>query len=102
VVSLTREAETQGAQPHGCIPAWNAVVAARVETTYASWENLLSTRPACSQTKTPCGGCCSTRISVSLTHYTFLTCVEGGRGGALRDHVCQLREGQPDFWMDLS
>ena len=34
-------------------------------------ENLLITRPACSQTKTPCWGCCSTRISVSLTHYTF-------------------------------
>ena len=35
-------------------------------------ENLLITRPACSRTKTPCGGCCSTRISFSLTHYTFL------------------------------
>ena len=28
---------------------------------------LLIARPACSQTNTPCGGCCSTRISVSLT-----------------------------------
>ena len=28
-------------------------------------ENLLITRPACSQTKTPCRGCCSTKISVS-------------------------------------
>ena len=35
-------------------------------------ENLLIARPARSQTKTPCGGRCSTRISVSLTHYTFL------------------------------
>ena len=32
--------------------------------------------------KTPCGGCCSTRISVSHTHYTFL---KKGDGGA---HVC--------------
>ena len=28
------------------------------------------TRSAWSHTKTPCGGCCSTRISVSLTHST--------------------------------
>ena len=28
--------------------------------------------------KTPCGGCCSTRISVALTHYTFLTNGDGG------------------------
>jgi len=39
---------------------------------------LLITRPARSQTKTPCGGCCSTRISVSLTHYTFFKKGEGG------------------------
>ena len=30
------------------------------------------TRPAWSQLKTPFGGCCSARISVSLTHDTFL------------------------------
>ena len=35
------------------------------------WKNLLMTRPAWSQTKTPFRGCCSIRISVSLTHYTF-------------------------------
>ena len=35
-------------------------------------ENLLITRPACSQTKTPCGSCCSTRISVSLTRQKFI------------------------------
>ena len=34
--------------------------------------SLLITRPASSQTKTPCGGCCSTRISASLTHYALL------------------------------
>jgi len=28
--------------------------------------------------KTPCGGCCSTRILVSLTHYTFLKKGDGG------------------------
>ena len=41
-------------------------------------ENLLITRPAWSQTKTPCGGCWSTRISVSLTHFTFLKKGDGG------------------------
>ena len=42
------------------------------------------TRPKSSQTKTPCEGCCSTRISVSLTHYTFL---ENGDGGARSVHL---------------
>ena len=41
-------------------------------------ENLLITRPAWSQTKTLCEGCCSTRILVSLTHYTFLMKGDGG------------------------
>jgi len=44
------------------------------------YENLLITRPAWSQTKTPCRGCCSTRISVSPTHYTFLK-LQGARVG---------------------
>ena len=35
-------------------------------------ENVLITRLVWSQTKTPCGGCCSTRIPVSLAHCTFL------------------------------
>ena len=40
-------------------------------------ENLLIIRPASSKMKTPSGGCCSTRISVSLWHYTFLMRAHG-------------------------
>ena len=43
-----------------------------VNTVRTPLDDLLITRPAWSQMKTPVGGCCSNRISVSLTLYTFL------------------------------
>ena len=48
----------------------------RAAATALAGENLLITRPALSKTKTPCNGCCSTRISDFLTHCTFLQGVE--------------------------
>jgi hypothetical protein len=41
-------------------------------------ENCSTARPAWSHTQTPCGGGCSTRISVSVQHYTFLKKGDGG------------------------
>ena len=43
-----------------------------------SVREFIDYKTSISQTKTPCGGGCSTRISVSLTHYTFLKKGDGG------------------------
>ena len=59
--------------------------------------NLLIQRPAKSQTKTPCGGHCSIRISISLSQYTFLKKGDGGANTPVSGKVAAPFLRDPQF-----